>query len=271
MAKYEVEDNYIGTGEEEKKKLRSGSIEWYKGEKGRVDRVAIVYFNTVLETLVQRGKSQGHAGEALDAWIDAALTELAKKAGKSRDAYVDDTPIDYERVRFYRCLAAYAEGKGFFEVPTSIPSDERKVWSKLGEPREYLSTLLVRYHTDKHGNLLNKEQPGWDIMPWRFAPKIWEQLAQIHAGLQESSSSLAHNDLKISCEDTKYQKLTITAAGPALWRKNEDLKVQVIADSERLRSKVKPFRIVTTEALAQILGIAEEYTDSKAADVLASL
>src|SRR4051812_43739728 len=81
-------DGDIGLGDEDKGKV-GNKTDFYKGEKGRTDRVALVYFNDIKSSILRRAlRAKPELSKDKDqqkALLIGALTKLAEKLGKSID------------------------------------------------------------------------------------------------------------------------------------------------------------------------------------------
>lgn len=248
----------IGLGDEDKGKV-GNKAEWYKGEKGRTDRVALVYFNNIQTSVLRRAlKAKPELGgdkEAQKTVVMGAMNKLAEKLGKSLDQLSPADMLDTSEARFKTAAASYKEGVGYVEWPKRLSAEEEKVWKKLGEKRDYVFTVLLQYPTDREGEL-DKERlaKNWRVLPWRFAPDKYDVLRKINKGLSESGSTIAGVDLHFACTDTNYQKLTITQAGPCVYLKNEKFRQVVLEKAIGLYDKLT-LRQLTTDELREKLGL----------------
>lgn len=256
----DIEDGDIGLGDEDKNKVKTNQTEWYKGEKGRTDRVALVYFND--HGTVQLRKALKAKPDLSDAQkkdlLEKVRTAVAAKVNKSVDQLDEVDLLDLSEARFKTASGYYKQGIGYIEHPkVTLTAEEQKVWAKLGEKKDYVTTLLLIYPTDRDGEI-DKDALGrkWQLKPWRFAPEKYDVLRKINRGLLEGGSNIAAVDLHISCTDTQYQKITITQAGPAIYTKNEQFKHMILAKAVTFYKKLNPFRALSTDELREKLGMA---------------
>jgi len=269
MSDFEVDlesidtENDIGLGDEDKGKV-GNKAEWYKGEKGRTDRVSLVYFNDVKTSALRRAlrakpdlakDKEGQKRVVID-----TLQKLAEKLGKTIDQLDPVDMLDVTEARFKTASASFKEGLGYVEWPKKLSAEEEKVWKKLGEKREYVFTVLLQYPTDREGDL-DRERlaKGWRVLPWRFAPDKFEVIRKINKGLAESGSTIASIDLNFACTDTNYQKITITQAGPCIYLKNDKLRRMVLEKAVGLYEKLS-LRQLTTDELREKLGLTSAST-----------
>lgn len=247
----------LGLDDEDAKLIRTRQ-EWYKGEKGRTERVALVHFNN-LRTVVTREVLRKNPEATLEdrrGAIARAKAVLAQKLGKSPNDLTAAEQLDTRDARFKFCNAAYHKDIGFVEVPHELSLKEQAVWRRLGDPRTHIYTLLLVYRGDRDGEVEPEfAARGWRVAPWRFSTGYLDVLRRIDKGLKESGSCVANYDLLLTCTDTQYQKLTITLAGAALYRKDPAFQRAVLEAAAAEGTRLKPFRQLTTDELREKLGL----------------
>jgi hypothetical protein len=255
-------DSDIGLGGDDKGRIRTNQVDWYKGEKGRTDRVALVYFNPIVVNQVKK-LAKAKPGLTEDQKREAAskiLANLAQKVGKSVDQLEPADTLDLTEARFRVAEAAFKQGLGFVQFPKrdGLTQEELKVWSKVGDPRTYVTTLLLVYPTDSDGevDMDRLAKGGWKLKPWRFSPEKYDKIFKINKGLAEAGSSVTMYDLFLSCKETQYQQIDITQAGPAIWMRHDALKRPILNKASDLYSKINPFRVMTTDELREKLGMS---------------
>ena len=74
---------------------------------------------------------------------------------------------------------------------------------KLEAPEKRFATFIIHYNTDGAGKLVQPFTYGLKV--WQFSSAKYIDLREIH-----KEWSLAEHDLKMACEDDKYQRFTIT-------------------------------------------------------------
>lgn len=251
-------DENIGLGAEDKAKVATNQLQWYKGTKDHTDRVALVYFNsseivTLTKAIKQKPDLTKDQKKAIIGKVRAQVAERLQKQPDQLDA-VD--LLDLSETRLKKVTASFKTGMGFFAWPKALTPDEEKVWRKVGEPKDYLCTVLLVYPTDTEGEIESDRLPkGCKILPWRFTGTNYDVIYKINKGLQESGSSVSRIDLNLSCTDANYQKITITQAGPAVYQKNDALRRYVLERAVPLYSKLTPFREISTDDLREKLGM----------------
>jgi hypothetical protein len=249
----------IGLSDEDRGKVNSNQVDWYKGETGRTDRVALVYFNNVKQTLLRRGLKANSkmTKDEQKALLLGGLQKLAEKLGKSLDQLDDVDMLDMGEARFRTLTSSYKQGLGYVEWPKNLTPEEEKVWKKLGDRKDYVCTLLLQYPTDKDGEVdRDRLAKGWAIKPWRFPAKIYEQIRKANRGAAEHGNSVSSIDLNIFCEDAKFQKVSVTSSGPCIYLKNDKFKRVVLEKAVSMYDKLSPFRQMTTDELREKLGLS---------------
>lgn len=248
----------IGLGDEDRGKVNSNQIDWYKGETGRTDRVALVYFNNIKQTLLRRGLKANPkmTKDEQKVLLLGGLQKLAEKLGKSLDQLDEVDMLDMGEARFRTLTSSYKQGIGYVEWPKKLTPEEEKVWKKLGDKKDYVCTLLLQYPTDKDGEV-DRERlaKGWAIKPWRFPAKVYEAIRKANKGAAEHGNSVSSIDLNISCEDAKFQKIAVTSSGPCIYLKNDKFKRVVLEKAVSMYDKLSPFRQMTTDELREKLGL----------------
>lgn len=252
-------DGDIGLGDEDKNKVQGKSNDWYKGEKGRTDRVALVYFNTHEVVTLRKAVKQKPdlSDEAKQDLINKVRQAIAGKLNKTVDQLDPVDLLDISEARFKPVSGTFKKDVGFVAAPKgSLTIEDQKVWSKVGEMKDYVTTLLLIYPTDRDGELDKSAlATKWQLKPWRFPPEKYDVIRKINRGLLEDGKSVATVDLSLSCTDAQYQKITITQAGPAIYLRNDQFKHRVLTKAVSMYSKLNPFRSLTTDELREKLNM----------------
>ena len=247
----------IGLGDEDAK-LIHGRQEWFKGEKGRTDRIALINFATHPATAVRKLLQSNRLASIAEqkAAIRSVLTTRAQELHKPPSKLAPSELLDIRNVRFQQFKGAYKQDVGFVEVPAKILAAEQDVWGKLGEPRCYMSTLVLVYRTDRDGEVDHDHAArGWRVMPWRFTTDKYELFRRIDKGLSERQINISDVDLYVTCTDSQFQKMTITQAGSALYRRSPEFVNLVLESVVAKQRQLRPFRQLTTEELREKLGM----------------
>lgn len=258
-ANYDIDDDDIGLGEEDKGKVQSNQVDWYKGVAKKTDLVALMYFNPLEVSAIKKAlKQKSDLSDAQKAEIaEKVKASQAQKLGKTVDQLDQVDMLDLSEARFKKVVAHYKEGVGFVTSRLGKDGPEAdKVWATLPEPKTYVTTLLLIYPTDEEGELdKSKLAKGWVLKPWRMPPDKYEKLRKINRGLMNSGSSIAVQDLYLSCTDAKFQKIDITQAGPAIWLRNDSFRRLVLSKAVTMYGKLNPSREITTDELREKLGM----------------
>ena len=282
-AQYE-DDEDVGLSEDEKKYGKSKQTDWFKGDKGRTYRVALVYFHTVdlvsVRALRAKAKKDGTTvdREKIQAIAKAALSKRAEKLSKSVDELEPAEKLDLGQVRFKKWEAHYKDGLGYFLTRKGKDGDDAdRVWGMLDDPRTYFSTALLIYPTDNDGELDKTNlAKGWRIMPWRFSGKVYERIWKLNDGLKKNDLSIANQDLVMTCKNADFQNFDIDPHGKAVWRQSEKFQKKILEKAVTLFEKqLSPFRELSTADLKIKLGIStgggEEVSEDDMSELLDSV
>lgn len=274
---YDSNDD-IGLEPEDRALIRTRKP-WYKAEKGRVDRVAFLYFNTVDKAAVSKArremKSRGEelTKEQTIAVAKKALENRAKSLNKSADELVATDLLQMDELRFKKLVAHYCEGpqiKGYIVSRLGLDGPEAdKVWRKLPEPNVYLTTLLLIYPTMNRESAdvdKNRLLSQWIIMPWRFREERYDQIFKRSQSLKSNDVSIATQDIGLECKDTTFQNITVDPLGPAVYLRHPELKSLVLSKAVDMYKLLNPFREMSTEDLKVKLGIGSAPSISSAVD-----
>jgi hypothetical protein len=259
LENFEDFEDDVGLGAEDKKHARSNQLDWFKGEKGRSYRVALVYFHPLDANIYAAMKKQNPSvGKAeIAEKIKAALAKRAGELSKSVDQLAPYEKLDTSNVRFKKIVSHYKDGVGYVISRLGKDGPEADViWKMMGDPKSHFTTVLLIYPTNREGELI-KEQlaTGWNIMPWRFGTKVYATFHTRSTALRENNLSIASQDLKLTCTNTDFQNFDIDVAGPSLWTKSPGFSSKVLAKAQPLYEKLVPFRELSTADLKIKLGI----------------
>ena len=249
----------VGLSPEDKKYATSNQLEWFKGEKGRTYRVALVYFHPLAGALAIAAKKKNPqvTKEQIDGLVQQAMAKRAEELKKAVDQLAPHDKLDLGNTRFKKIEAHYKDNFGFVISRLGLDGVEAdKVWSAMGEKKLYFTTVLLLYPVNGSGEVV-KEQllTHWMVKPWRFSGKVYGRLHQVAAGLRENDLSIASQDLTLKCTNTEYQNFEIDGAGKALWRKNEKYQAAVLEKAVSFYAKLQPFRELSTADLQIKLGL----------------
>ena len=236
---------------------------WLKMTKNQVLRASFVYFHPLdlvaADRLRVAAKSRGEqiSSNDLRAAARKALEERANQLGKSVDALTQVERLDLSEVKFKRMMASYQPGLGFvINRKGKDGPDADAVWAKIEAPKPYHTTLLLVYPTDRAGNLdKDNLRTNWNLVPWRFGKRVYEDLWKLQAGLRDNGMGLHSQDIKLECKDDKYQNIAISFVGPAVWQKTEAFRNLILSKAIPMYDKLVPFREMSTDQLRSKLGL----------------
>jgi len=268
---YDLEEDIGVDSDEDKKYGQSNRPDWFKGDKGRTYRAALVYFHTIDLVTVQTAKAAAKKSGATLSREDlekVAKDALAKKAAglkKSVDELTAVEKLDTSQVKFRKFTAHYKDGVGYVLSRLGRDgADADTAWKSLGDPKNYFTTVVLFYPCDKDGNLPKKDGEldksrivnDWYILPWRFGPKTIDSIWSVNKGLRSNDLTIADQDLILKCENSDFQNFKITAAGKSTWRKSPELMRRVLEKAALLYEKLVPFREMSTADLKIKLGMS---------------
>lgn len=254
----EYEDD-IGLGAEDKKYGKSNQVEWYKGEKGRTIRAALLYFNPLEVAVIKATKAknpQATKEEILEN-INKMFAKRAADLSKKPEELAPYEKLDITNVRFKKIEAHYKEGVGYAISRLGKDGPEAdEVWKMMGDVKLYYTTALLVYPTNASGEVIKAQlATDWKVVPWRFSTKVYGAIHQRANSLRENGISIASQDLTITCTNTDFQNFDIDTAGPAIWLKNPAFQAAVLSKAHSLYEKLVPFREMSTADLRIKLGL----------------
>ena len=256
---YSSLDDDIGLDPEDRAQVRSNKQDWYKAEKGRVDRVALLYFNTIDVTAarIAKRKHPEATTEQLAAIGRSTLEARAKQLEKPVDALTQLEKLNLNDVRFKKFNAHFHETVGFVVSRLGLDGPAAdEAWRRLDPPKQYFTTLLLVYPTTREGDPIKERlATGWKILPFRFSPERYQQICKRNNSLVENGITIASQDLVIECKDTQYQNITLDGAGPAIYRKNPKFQELILTKALEYYDKLNPFREITSADLRIKLGM----------------
>jgi hypothetical protein len=149
---------------------------------------------------------------------------------------LDDTP------KFISKEYYYIQGLGYV-----VANDYLR--EKLGEPpKRRIGTFVVHYCTDKSGNLQKPFE--YEVKPWSFGEAKFSQLREINRDHQ-----LTHHDLRVMCEEEKFQKMNFfPTKNAAIWQQKDAIREEVLNTVKSLENSFTVARDVPLEKLKEHFG-----------------
>ena len=123
----------MGLGAEDRAHARSSGLEWFKAEKGRTYRVALVYFYPTQFAVIQAARKAGATDADIRQAVDKHLAELAEKLGKARDQLSEVDLLDLGRPRFKRAEVHFVSGPSA-PLKRAVPSFFQ--WPRIRSSRD---------------------------------------------------------------------------------------------------------------------------------------
>lgn len=250
----------VGLGAEDKKHASSGNQEWFKGEKGKTYRAALVYFHGIelAVALAAKKKNPAVTKETLEELATKVVAKRAEELGKSPDQLSAVDKLDINNLHFRKFLAHYREGIGFYLSRLGKDGAEAdEAWKMMGDQKKYFTTVLLVYPTNNEGEIIKEQLAhSWFVKPWRFGGKVYGRLHAVADSLRSNDLAIATQDLKLKCANAEYQNFDIDSAGKALWRQNDKFKAAVLEKAVALYDKLVPFREISSADLRIKLGLS---------------
>ena len=254
--------------DQDEKNAGSTKQEWLRfGTKGQQIRAAFVYLYTVDANAVRSARKEAYrAGKTVSrqeevAIAKAALTKRAEELGKPLEKLTPVDRLDLSIAHFKALKAHYHESVGYAISRLGKDGAEGdQVWKRMGDVKSYFTTLLLIYPVNSEGAVDREtfgaqvKQGKLKLLPWRFSSKTYEEIFGVNEGLRDNGLSLVSQDVKITCDNPKYQGVKVVAAGPATWQKNETVKAAVLTAALNKYDHLNPFREMTTEQVREKLG-----------------
>jgi len=155
----------------------------------------------------------------------------------------------------------YAQGLGY------IASKGEYTTAKFGAPKRRIGTFVLKYKTDRNGSLSKdangKPQLDFEILEWQFGEDKYRLLATIH-----EEFPLTQHDIKVTCTDDQYQKLSFTACnGVALWQRKDEIKQMVLDRVRDQEASLSICRDLSIEEIKQHYGEDEAVVSDVSSDI----
>ena len=257
----ELAGEAIGLGEEDQKKVRSsGNDEWFKAEQ-RSYRAAFVYFQPAHIKALSMARAKDPDLNKKE-FLTALAEKRAEKLGKTVDSLTPVDWLDTNTCQFRKVSAYYkegVEGLGYVAPPKDLTEEERQgIWNKhLGDSSDHICTVIVLYPTDRAGNIVDIQAVVREsqVIRWRFGAKVYQTIAGQNNSLRSNGISMAGQDFVLKCTNAKFKHFEVTAAGPAIYKKNPKFMASVLDRAVKLYPKLNPFRVLTTAQLLEKLGV----------------
>jgi hypothetical protein len=138
----------------------------------------------------------------------------------------------------HRCSIIFTDPKAMFAGAKSHFKDRYFLCKKsiccekLGAPKWRVGSVIIKYATDKLGNL--KQPFSYELYPWVFSETTFVKLKTIN-----NEFPLTTHDIKISCGNEEYQHLDITPCNESVWQAKEELKKKVLDEARPIWDYIK--------------------------------
>jgi hypothetical protein len=127
---------------------------------------------------------------------------------------------------------------------------------KLQAPKWRVASVLIKYGTDKQGNV--KQPFGYELFPWFFSETTFIKLKNIN-----NEFPLTTHDIKISCTNEEYQHLDITPCNEIIWQAKEEFKKKILEEAKPIWDYIKKgiASDLSIEEIKDLLSVGSSTTD----------
>ncbi len=121
----------------------------------------------------------------------------------------------------------------------------------LGPAKWRVGAVIVKYNTDKMGNL--KKPFGYELYPWLFSEQTYLKLKTVNGEFP-----LATHDIKVSCSNEEYQHLDITPCSESIWTAKDNIKQAILDEAKPIWDFIKKSIAsnLSQEDINDLLGIS---------------
>ena len=122
---------------------------------------------------------------------------------------------------------------------------------------------ITKIKDDATGKLKDK-LAGYEIVPWIFGEKIYQQLINI-----EAEFPLKDHDINITCENEEYQNLIVNGCASSYWRVRKELEEKILKESDEIfvRMEKSLASDLSLEEIRELLGIDAPGSEDAATNV----
>lgn len=117
--------------------------------------------------------------------------------------------------------------KIYFSAPKHNPELMKACVARFGEPRRRFGTIILRYDTDKNGQLM--PNAGYRLFAYMFDKTKFGEFKTQHG-----EWGLHQHDLILTCTEANFQKTTLAVARECFFRANPQLVNDVTAQAQAL-------------------------------------
>lgn len=131
-------------------------------------------------------------------------------------------------------------------------------------PKHRIGAVIVVYDIGKDPETGNQKLRGYEVMPWIFGSQMYNKLKDLH-----SEFPLDQHDLKLKCVNEGFQNIDLTPCKTSIWRKNDKLKEQILAQFPAVMEDAKRNlgSNYNIEELKELLGVETPGSEDAAVDV----
>jgi len=204
--------------------LNDEIIECFKGEKDKVDRLSIIFYEIEAKTFIKVLKDRGMSEESIQNSIKQRI-----KNGTTEQVTKDDGKMYFRFIKWSSGHFHYDEANKKIFMCLDPKKKDKICCKKLGDPKKKSVTVVAVYRTDKYGKVV--DPIDFDVKPWRVAPKRLRQLTN-----KDDKFPLIKHDIEFTCTDAKFQNadIEIYPNQTPLWRSTPELEKKALDKAEGL-------------------------------------
>lgn len=206
--------------------LVSRDADQYAGQKGRTDRLAIIYKRVLI-------KKEADLTDAIKKDIEEGHKEIMERGGQKFlvSPWVMGSISHYaEGVGRFFCISKRKNGKVL----------QKELCCEKSEARSYFVAPVVHYFTDKNG--VPKKPFTYEVKVWRFSEDKFKALKR--KSTSDETRRLVKGDILVTCTEEQYQRMDLELQSKALWRMMKpEIEEKIYEEAQML-----------SEAMEKILG-----------------
>lgn len=131
-------------------------------------------------------------------------------------------------------------------------------------PKWRIGAVIVVYQIGKDPDSGKQKLVSYEVMPWVFGESMYDKIKKL-----DSEWPLDQHDLKITCTNEDFQNIDITPCKTSIWRNNEKLKEQIMAQFAAIMEDAKKNlgSNLNVEEIKELLGVETPGSEDAAVDV----
>lgn len=196
--------------------------------------------------------------DSVDDFDDASVKvhTFAKYGGIA--GQTDRLAIITKKGNIVRAFVHFYNGKGFVCLTPKGGADAI-CCERCGPPDMKFGVVVFQYATNGQGELVSEDSCQGTPKLWIFSDKKWVDLKAIGVEfpLLDSGADAEQVDIKINCEDTKWQKMKMTCTRNAHYKTNPawHATISALCDKAHIKLQQTIGKARTLDEVREILGV----------------